>query len=37
MACFLNICNSSSYTSRYDTDDVVHHIYKLIEMCAVGK
>ncbi|KAI7898855.1 bacterial low temperature requirement A protein-domain-containing protein [Cokeromyces recurvatus] len=26
---------SSLYTSRFDTDDVVHHIYKLIEMCAV--
>ncbi|KAL9542607.1 hypothetical protein MBANPS3_008531 [Mucor bainieri] len=28
-------CASSLYTSRFDTDDVVHHIYKLIEMCAV--
>ncbi|KAI9475390.1 MAG: bacterial low temperature requirement A protein-domain-containing protein [Benjaminiella poitrasii] len=26
---------SSLYTSRFDTDDVVHHIYKLVEMCAV--
>ncbi|KAJ2964811.1 hypothetical protein NQZ79_g342 [Umbelopsis isabellina] len=26
---------SSLYTSRFDTDDVMHHIYKLIEMCAV--
>ncbi|RCH81671.1 hypothetical protein CU098_002023, partial [Rhizopus stolonifer] len=28
-------CASSLYTARFDTDDVVHHIYKLIEMCAV--
>ncbi|KAI8636482.1 bacterial low temperature requirement A protein-domain-containing protein [Parasitella parasitica] len=28
-------CASSLYTSRFDRDDVVHHIYKLIEMCAV--
>ncbi|KAI9303146.1 bacterial low temperature requirement A protein-domain-containing protein [Cunninghamella echinulata] len=27
--------SSSLYTSRFDTDDVVHHIWKLIEMCAV--
>ncbi|KAJ8663813.1 hypothetical protein O0I10_000087 [Lichtheimia ornata] len=26
---------SSLYTARFDTDDVVHHIWKLIEMCAV--
>ncbi|EIE87424.1 hypothetical protein RO3G_12135 [Rhizopus delemar RA 99-880] len=28
-------CASSLYTARFDTDDVVHHIYKLVEMCAV--
>ncbi|KAI8387046.1 bacterial low temperature requirement A protein-domain-containing protein [Blakeslea trispora] len=28
-------CASSLYTARFDTDDVVHHIYRLIEMCAV--
>ncbi|CAO3641999.1 unnamed protein product [Cunninghamella blakesleeana] len=27
--------SSSIYTARFDTDDVVHHIWKLIEMCAV--
>ncbi|KAI8339719.1 bacterial low temperature requirement A protein-domain-containing protein [Chlamydoabsidia padenii] len=27
--------SSSLYTARFDTDDVVHHIWKLIEMCAV--
>ncbi|KAI8374764.1 bacterial low temperature requirement A protein-domain-containing protein [Radiomyces spectabilis] len=27
--------SSSLYTARFDTDDVVHHIYKIIEMCAV--
>ncbi|KAI9021474.1 bacterial low temperature requirement A protein-domain-containing protein [Phycomyces nitens] len=26
---------SSLYTARFDTDDVLHHIWKLIEMCAV--
>ncbi|KAI7871752.1 bacterial low temperature requirement A protein-domain-containing protein [Spinellus fusiger] len=26
---------SSLYTSRFDTDDVLHHIWRLIEMCAV--
>ncbi|CAO3681348.1 unnamed protein product [Umbelopsis ramanniana] len=26
---------SSLYTTRFDTDDVMHHIWKLIEMCAV--
>ncbi|KAG2187326.1 hypothetical protein INT44_005012 [Umbelopsis vinacea] len=26
---------SSLYTTRFDTDDVLHHIWKLIEMCAV--
>ncbi|KAI9250837.1 bacterial low temperature requirement A protein-domain-containing protein [Helicostylum pulchrum] len=28
-------CASSLYTSRFDTDDVMHHIYKFIEMCAL--
>ncbi|KAI8974336.1 bacterial low temperature requirement A protein-domain-containing protein [Pilobolus umbonatus] len=28
-------CASSLYTARYDTDDVIHHLYKLVEMCAV--
>ncbi|KAI8378189.1 bacterial low temperature requirement A protein-domain-containing protein [Choanephora cucurbitarum] len=28
-------CASSLYTARFDTDDVVHHIYRLVEMCAV--
>ncbi|KAG2195996.1 hypothetical protein INT47_011501 [Mucor saturninus] len=28
-------CASSLYTARFDTDDVVHHIYKFIEMCAL--
>ncbi|ORE13268.1 hypothetical protein BCV71DRAFT_251887 [Rhizopus microsporus] len=28
-------CASSLYTARFDSDDVVHHIYKLVEMCAV--
>ncbi|KAI9316794.1 bacterial low temperature requirement A protein-domain-containing protein [Dichotomocladium elegans] len=28
-------CASSLYTARFNTDDVVHHIWKLIEMCAV--
>ncbi|ORX57540.1 LtrA-domain-containing protein [Hesseltinella vesiculosa] len=27
--------SSSLYTARFDTDDVVHHIWKLVEMCAV--
>ncbi|SAL97044.1 hypothetical protein [Absidia glauca] len=27
--------SSSLYTARFDTDDVVHHIWKLIEMCSV--
>ncbi|CAO3588199.1 unnamed protein product [Absidia cylindrospora] len=27
--------SSSLYTARFDTDDVVHHIWKLMEMCAV--
>ncbi|CAO3596170.1 unnamed protein product [Absidia cylindrospora] len=27
--------SSSLYTARFDTDDVVHHVWKLIEMCAV--
>ncbi|KAI7877642.1 hypothetical protein K492DRAFT_197480 [Lichtheimia hyalospora FSU 10163] len=26
---------SSLYSARFNTDDVVHHIWKLIEMCAV--
>ncbi|RUS27885.1 bacterial low temperature requirement A protein-domain-containing protein [Jimgerdemannia flammicorona] len=26
---------SSLYTTRFDTNDVMHHLYKLIEMCAV--
>ncbi|CAO3624563.1 unnamed protein product [Mucor hiemalis] len=28
-------CASSLYTARFDTDDVVHHIYKFVEMCAL--
>ncbi|RCH90243.1 hypothetical protein CU098_005311, partial [Rhizopus stolonifer] len=28
-------CASSLYTARFDTDDVIHHIYRLVEMCAV--
>ncbi|KAI8069701.1 bacterial low temperature requirement A protein-domain-containing protein [Gongronella butleri] len=27
--------SSSLYTARFDTDDVVHHVWKWIEMCAV--
>lgn len=25
------------YSSRYDSGDVVHHIYKIIELCGLSK
>ncbi|KAI9285888.1 bacterial low temperature requirement A protein-domain-containing protein [Umbelopsis sp. AD052] len=28
-------CSSALYSSRYDTGDVVHHIYKAIELCSL--
>ncbi|KAM3581438.1 hypothetical protein VKS41_006263 [Umbelopsis sp. WA50703] len=28
-------CSSALYSSRYDTGDVAHHIYKLVELCAL--
>jgi len=28
-------CSSALYSSRYDSGDVVHHIYKAIELCAL--
>ncbi|KAG1150103.1 hypothetical protein G6F37_005372 [Rhizopus arrhizus] len=28
-------CSSALYSSRYDSGDVVHHIYKIIELCGL--
>ncbi|CAO3606936.1 unnamed protein product [Mucor hiemalis] len=28
-------CSSALYSSRYDSQDVVHHIYKIIELCGL--
>ncbi|KAG1408969.1 hypothetical protein G6F60_001029 [Rhizopus arrhizus] len=28
-------CSSALYSSRYDSGDVVHHLYKIIELCGL--
>lgn len=28
-------CSAALYSSRYDTSDVMHHVYKIIELCGL--